>query len=257
MRNVDRVLALILILLLLIAIAPISYAQLSQDKYVLEYQDPAGDVLKFNATINGEAVDDPEVEALDIKWIYSEADGQGNVILKIDLKSKLKFINEDETKYVLRILTRADNKTGYNITYTNQTATLVPFSPQGNGTAVDYISSITFDQNRGDEMMVVTISISEYLNNITYFNTDAYSMTILDNATFLDYTSELPGHPEYVDPNVESGENLDDGADSDSDKDGDGSSSRDSLALVAGAIAAILIVIVLLIWKLNRHNRGH
>ena len=106
------------------------------------YQDPAGDVMKYNATINGEAVADIlEYDSLDFKWIYCEEDGLGNVVLTKDLKAKNKFLNEDQTKYVFRILTLPDNSTGYNITYKNQTAIMVPFSPQGNGTTINILGS--------------------------------------------------------------------------------------------------------------------
>ncbi len=179
--------------------------------FTFEHQDPAGDVLKFNATLNGTTIDDPSFEALDIKWIYSNKDMLGNILLEMDLKAKNKFINEDETKYVFRILTTSDNSTGYNITYKNETAVLMPFSPLGNGTPIDIFGNVSFTRDRGDELMRITISISQYLGNITYYGLDAYSLKIIDNATYLDYISELPGHPEYVNPEVEEGENIDTG----------------------------------------------
>ena len=113
-----------------------------------------------------------------------------------------KFFNRDDTKYVFRILTAEDNSTGYNITYNNRTAIMNSFSPAGNGTKVNIIANVTFVQDKGDDMMEITISISKYIGNISYYGFDAYSMMVTHNATYLDYISELPGHPEYVNPEV-------------------------------------------------------
>jgi hypothetical protein len=215
--------------------------------FIFDHQDPAGDVLIFNATLNGTPIADPELEGLDFKWVYSEKDTIGNVILKMDLKSKNKFINEDETKYVFRILTTQDNSTGYNITYQNRTTILNSFTSSGNGTSVDISENVSFMRDKGDELMAVTVSISKYLTNISYFNLDAYSMKTTRNATYLDYISELPGHPEYVNPEVQEGENLepdmiDDG------KDTEESETPFVLFLIIPIIAVVLVVVVLLIW---------
>lgn len=215
--------------------------------FTFDHQDPAGDVLKFNATLNGTPIDDPSFEALDIKWVYANKDMIGNIVLKMDLKAKNKFINEDETKYVFRILTTSDNSTGYNITYKNETANLVPFSPLGNGTPIDIFDNLSFIQDRGDELMEITISVSKYLTDISHFSLDAYSMKIIDNATYLDYISELPGHPEYVNPEVEEGENLDTGNTEDNKETvEEGAPFIFWLAILI--IVIILFVVVGLIW---------
>jgi hypothetical protein len=222
--------------------------------FTFEHQDPAGDVLVFNATLNGTTIDAPEFEALDFKWVYSEEDSLGNVVLKIDLKSKNKFIDEDETKYVFRIITTPDNKTGYNITYQNQTMVLMPFSAKGNGTAINYIDNYSFTRDKGDEMMVVTVSISKYLSKISYYRLDAYSMKVTDNATYLDYISELPGHPEYVNQEVQEAENLDtDDTDDPKDSDEDGGSSL--LILGIAIVVIIIVIIMVLLWISKKKNR--
>ena len=223
--------------------------------FTFEHQDPAGDVLKFNATINGTPTDDPLYEALDIKWIYSNKDTLGNILLEMDLKSKNKFINEDETKYVFRILTTSDNSTGYNITYKNETAILMPFTPAGNGTPVDILGNVSFSQDKGDEMMQITISISQYLRNISYYGIDAYSLKIIKNATYLDYISELPGHPEYVNPEVEEGENIDTGGGGDSGK----TDESGAPLILWVAILIIIIVVVLvavLLWNAKKYRQN-
>jgi len=218
-----------------------------------EYQDPAGDVLKFNATLNGTPTDEPSYEVLDIKWIYSNKDTLGNILLEMDLKSKNKFINEDETKYVFRILTVSDNTTGYNITYKNETAVLMPFSPMGNGTPVNIIGNVSFRRDKGDEIMQVTISINQYLKNITYFCLDAYSLKIINNATYLDYISELPGHPEYVNPEVEEGENIDSGSIDDNRE-----TDENGVPFIVWLLIPLVFVIlfVVLIWYVRKHNQN-
>jgi hypothetical protein len=200
-----------------------------------DHQDPAGDVLIYNATSNGTPVaGEEEFDPLDIKWI--------NVVM--DLKGKNKFINEDNTKYVYRIFNSPDNTTGFNITYTNGLAIINYFSPEGNGTTSDFTDQITFTFEKGDEKMEAEISKLEYLNNITYFGVDAYSMKVTSNATYIDYISELPGHPEYVNPEVEEGENLDDGSNDDGVK---GEDKDSSTFIWMGLIAGILIVVAVII----------
>jgi hypothetical protein len=223
--------------------------------FTFVHQDPAGDVLKFNATINGTPTDDTLYEALDIKWIYSNKDGLGNILLEMDLKAKNKFINEDETKYVFRILTTSDNSTGYNITYKNETAILMPFTPAGNGTPVNIMGNVSFKRDRGDEIMQITISISKYLSDISYFGVDAYSLKIIENATYLDYISELPGHPEYVNPEVEEGENIDSGEGGD-----DGKTEESGAPMILWiAILIIIIVVILLVvlmWNAKKYRQN-
>ncbi len=241
MKNGKIMLCLILIFSMLIT--SINNISAQEVYFGLEYQDPAGDVLMFNETENGTtAVGGGLNDALDIKWLYSEEDGQGNLVITTDLKAKNKFLNRDDTKYVFRILTAPDNSTGYNITYNNRSAIMNYFSDSGNGTKINIIVNVTFDQDKGDEMMVITISISQYLNNISHYGLDAYSMRVTSNATYLDYISELPGHPEYVSPEVKKTEDLSGGGDNEDDSDSD-----DGAVIVFGIVFVVAIIIVLVI----------
>ncbi len=182
----------------------------SQDLFTLEYQDPAGDILFFNETNNGTTT---EMMGLDIKWIRSSVDGEGNVVISIDLKARERFIIDNSTKYVLRIFTTPDNSTGFNITYRNETVELVTFNTTGEGEKIDLSANLTFNNEKDDEILEIEVQISRFLENVSYFNIDAYSMMITENATYLDYTGQMPGHPEYVDPVVEESEGLDTGDD--------------------------------------------
>lgn len=253
MKKLEIMLCLILIFSMLIT----SFNNISaqSDKFIYDHSDPASDVVIFNETENGTtAVGGGLIDALDIKWLHSEEDGQGNVVITADLKAKNKFLNRDDTKYVFRILTSPDNSTGYNITYNNGSAIMNYFSDSGNGTKINIIVNVTFDQDKGDEMMVITISIAKYLSNFSYYNMDAYSMMVTHNATYLDYISELPGHPEYVNPDVKETEDL--GGDGDGEDDG---GSDDSATIVFGIIFVvaiiIVLVIVLIIWLSRKQHK--
>lgn len=243
-----------LVCFVVLLIPSTSLAQIPPDiMLVYDHQDPAGDVLKYNSSVNGEAIADiSNYDSLDFKWVHSEPDGNGNIVLTMDLKSKNKFTNEDETKYVFRMLTAEDNSTGYNITYTNETAVLVPFSPAGNGTAVDIYTSVSFDRDRGDEIMRITLSIVDYLSGIEFFKLDAYSMKTLNNTAYIDYISELPGHPEYINPDVAGGENID-GGDTGNSKTEDSGTSMVPVFAIIGVV--VLLVLILLIWLIKKQKK--
>ena len=212
----------------------------SQDLFTLEYQDPAGDILFFNETNNGTTT---EMMGLDIKWIESSVDGEGNVVISIDLKARERFIIDNSTKYVLRIFTTPDNSTGFNITYRNETVELVTFNTTGEGEKIDLSENLTFNNQRDDEILEVEVQISRFLENVSYFNIDAYSMMITDNATYLDYTGQMPGHPEYVDPVVEESEGLDPG----DDKAGSDDNSNYWPLIILSAVLFIVFVIGVII----------
>jgi hypothetical protein len=185
------------------------------DLFSFEYQDPAGDVLLYNITSNGTTT---EKSGLDMKWIRSWEDEHCNVIITVDLKSKDKFIDDNSTKYVVRVLTSPDNSTGFNITYRNHTAELVFFNMTGELNRYEFSSNVSVDEERDDEIMKMEVNITRYLPNVSYFNIDAYTMMVTSNSTYLDYISQLPGHPEYVDPGVEESEDLDNSEDEQNDE---------------------------------------
>jgi hypothetical protein len=118
---------------------------------------------------------------------------------------------------------------------------------------VDISSQVTFLREKGDEMMQITISISQYLSNISYFGVDAYSMKVLDNATYLDYISVVPGHPEYVNPDVEAGENIE-GGDSNTKDTNEESGSGTLIALAVVVAVVILFVLILLFWLMKKRK---
>jgi hypothetical protein len=221
--------------------------------FTFEHQDPAEDVLKYNMTLNGTPSDD--FEGLDLKWLNSEKVGD-DLVIELDLKAKEKFRIENGTKYVLRILTSPDNSTGYNITYRNGTTIMNSFAQGANGTSEDISSNVSFVREKGDEAMEITVSITDHLVNITHYGLDAYSMKVTHNATYLDYISELPGHPEYVNPDVADEEDLPTNGGGDDDDDDDEGSNVFLICSIIGVIvfiiAAIVVIIVVVILLMKK-----
>ena len=228
----------------------------SDDIFIFDYQDPAGDVLIFNSTENGTLIADPLTDGLDIKWVFSSVDNNDYLEIKMDLKAKEKFINEVGTKYVFRLFTAQDNSTGYNITYKNQVAILTPFSDQGNGTEKDISTAVSFTSEKGDEIMVISISVATYFQNVTCFSIDAYSMRVTNNATYLDYISELPGHPEYINPEVEAQENLDGGGSDDKSDDNGNSQTLVIIFVIVGIVIVLVILIFLWLVKKSKQSKN-
>jgi hypothetical protein len=247
-----KAIGIIILLIASVFIICLNPATSQTPSFIYDHQDPAGDVLKFNATENGTTATDPFFDPLDIKWLYSEEDGNGNVLITTDLKAKNHFFNREDTKYVFRILTSKDNSTGYNITYKNGTAVMNSFSPAKNGSKTNIDANVTFVKDKGDEIMEITISISKYLSDIDYYGLDAYSMMVLPNATYLDYISELPGHPEYVSPDVKESEDLNGSGDAEDDEDDSDNNATFFIVVIMIIVIIIIVVMVILIWLLKR-----
>ncbi|MEE9150300.1 MAG: hypothetical protein V3U20_00510 [Thermoplasmata archaeon] len=154
------------------------------------YQDPAGDVLEFNETWSnlGKVETQPQI---DIKWLESSNDTLGNVVLRLEFKNNQVIEISNETKYVFRIFTKEDNSTGYNVTYLNGSATISNFN---NTIEEDMTANISIINYKG-EVLDVKVSKNRYLSNITYFNIDAHTWKEHGNHTYIDYVSEIPGHP--------------------------------------------------------------
>jgi hypothetical protein len=168
------------------------------------YQDPAGDVLEFNETWSQVGQVDNQSQ-IDIKWLRSSNDSLNNVVLRMEFKSKQVIEISNETRYVYRIFTKADNSTGYNITHINGSTTI---SNLNNTLEEDMTANTSIIDEQG-EILVVKVSKSRYLNNITYFNIDAYTWKEQGNYTYIDYVSEIPGHPGATGTVVEDGNGED------------------------------------------------
>lgn len=252
-KRVNFILSLATLLLISILFTGSGYSDYGE-LFSFEYQDPAGDVLLYNMTNNGTTT---EKSGLDIKWVRSSEDGKGNVVIKVDLKARDKFIIDNSTKYVVRVFTTPDNSTGFNITYTNLTAELVFFNATGEMMKYDVISNVSINDERDDEIMEIEVNITKFLSNISHFNIDAYSMMITSNATYLDFISQLPGHPEFVNPEVENVEGLDTDGNGVSD---DGPNSFLIILFVLLLLGLLLIVgfitIFLIIFVRKRKGKG-
>lgn len=158
--------------------------------YELTFQDPAGDVLDYNETwhLNGTVDIYPQI---DLKWLKSYNDTDGNVVLRLEVKNNQVIEKSNYTMYVFRIFTSADNSTGYNVTYKNGSTTITNF----NNTIEDDLTAETSIILDNGEVLLVNISKNDYLNNTSHFNIDAHTWKEAGNHTYIDYVSEIPGHP--------------------------------------------------------------
>jgi hypothetical protein len=191
-RNLERVgLCYLIILLSLMAATCIVTAEVN---YEFAYQDPAGDVLELNET-GSELGTVATQQHLDIKWLRGENDTHGNVILRLEFKSKENIEVSNITKYVFRIFTSEDNSTGYNITYQNGSAIISNFN---NTFEENMTSNISIIPGNG-EVLTVKVLKSKYLGDIEYFNVHAFTWKEMGNRTYHDYVSELTGHPGQTD----------------------------------------------------------
>ncbi len=163
---------------------------LAEVDYEIDYQDPAGDVLEFNESWSQVGVVETQPQ-IDLKWLRSSNDTQGNVVLRMEFKNNQIIEKSNETRYVFRIFTSQDNSIGYNVTYQNETAIITNF----NNTLEENITISTSIIDDNGDVLLVEISKIKYLDNITYFNIDAFTWKEQGNMTYIDYVSEIPGHP--------------------------------------------------------------
>jgi hypothetical protein len=163
---------------------------IAEIEYDLTYQDPAGDVLEFNETWSNRGTVDSQSQ-IDIKWLISSEGTADNMSLRLEFKNNQIIEESNETKYVFRIFTSQDNSTGYNITYMNGSSFIANF----NKTFHEDMSSNTSKINDKGEVLVIKVLKNRYLLNISYYNIDAFTWKGQGNKTYIDYVSEIPGHP--------------------------------------------------------------
>lgn len=180
-----------LILLVLIQFIFVSFHSVfAEVAYEYDYQDPAGDVLEFNETWTNKGTVDSQPQ-MDMKWLRSSNDSSDNVTIRMEFRNNQVIEISNNTKYVIRIFTSQDNSTGYNITFINGSSTILSFD---NVTLEDMTSNTSIIDDKG-EILVVKVSKSKYLNNISYYNIDAFTWKEHRDKTYIDYISEIPGHP--------------------------------------------------------------
>lgn len=189
-RSTDKMKIFLGILLILQIMMISTFVVTAEVNYEMTYQDPAGDVLEFNETWSNKGTVDSQSQ-MDIKWLRSLPDTTGNVTLRLEFRNNQLIEESNETKYVFRIFTNQDNSTGYNITYRNGATSISNF----NNTFQEDMSSNTSKINDKGEVLVVKVSKDKYLLNISHYNVDAFTWKEQGNTTYIDYVSEIPGHP--------------------------------------------------------------
>jgi len=181
----------LLIAIVMLCVILISmYKSFADVNYELDYQDPAGDVLEYNQTWHLKGTVDI-YPYIDLKWLKSNSDADGNVVLRLEVKNNQIIEKSNLTSYVFRIFTTANNSTGYNVTYKNGTTTITDFD----NTIEDDLTAETSIINDNGEVLLVNISKTYYLSNAVHFNIDAFTWKETGNHTYIDYISAVPGHP--------------------------------------------------------------
>ena len=126
------------------------------------------------------------------------------------------------------------------------------FTRLGNKTTIDITDKVSFTIDKGDEKIEVLISKALFLLDISYYSLDAYSMQVTSNNTLLDYISELPGHPEYINPDVQDAEDLDSGNDGGAESGSDEILDTYSILGLALGFVVVCVVIVIVIFASKR-----
>jgi hypothetical protein len=181
--------ASIAVTVLLVAFV-LGFGSAAEPNYELEYQDPAGDVLVYNATWHHIGTVDTQ-PTIDLKWLKTYNGTSDDVVLRLEVKNNQVLEKTNYTMYVFRIFTKEDNSTGYNVTYRNGTTTIANF----NGTIEDDLTANTSIINDNGEVLVVNLSKTDYLDGAAYFNIDAFTWKEVADLKYIDYVSEVPGHP--------------------------------------------------------------
>lgn len=133
-----------------------------------------------------------------------------------------------------------EDPSGFNITYRNGTSYISDF----NETFLEDMSSNTSIVDDNGEVLIVKVSKNRYLMNISYYNIDAFTWKESGNETFIDYVSEVPGHPEYTGDVVEEEEAIK-----------ENESLIDTLCglpyLLILVILIVVIIIIATMWRLR------
>jgi hypothetical protein len=202
--------------------------------YEFDYNgEPAGDVNRFDE--NGTVTMVEGHKNIDLKKFYTK-NGTGDVLVLTMGTSGKTITTSESVKYVFRIFTDSQNKTGYNITYQNGTITLVKFNNGSEILTEDITSLGGVDKEKNEELLQVNFPKDKYLpqDSLEYLGVDGFSWLEAGNVTYVDYIHDLPGNPGIIAPDV-----ID-------DADGPGSDDREKEGSSSGLIAIVIIVIIII-----------
>ena len=203
--------------------------------YEFDYNgEPAGDVSRFDE--NGTVTTVEGQKNIDLKKFYTK-NGTGDILVLTMGTSGKNILTSESVKYVFRIFTDSENRTGYNITYQNGTITLIKFDNGSEILTEDITSLGGVIKDKSEELLQVKLPKNKYLpeDTLEYLGVDGYSWLEAGNYTYVDYIHDLPGNPGTIAPDV-----ID-------DVDGGGSDDSEKEGTNAGLIAVIFIIIILIV----------
>ncbi|UCH88740.1 MAG: hypothetical protein JSV49_10915 [Thermoplasmata archaeon] len=223
--------------------------------YEFEFNgEPAGDVRRFNETGNMTIVE--EYPEIDLKRFETKNGTGDNLTFTLGTKGK-KIRDNDDTKYVFRIFTSSDNKTGYNITYRNGTITIVEFVNGVEQSEEDITHLGGIEKIRNEEFLVVEISKGKYIpeQDLIYFGVDAYSWMETSNYTYIDYIHNVPGNPGVIAEDIIDDPSLTEDDTKGSEDDSDDKSGSGALLIIPLIIIILFIVVLLIVLKKRKQNK--
>jgi hypothetical protein len=240
-----RIIFIAIILFVLIGLSP------SCQSIVYEYDyngEPAGDVTEFtpNGTMNlAEGHSD-----IDIKR-FETTNGTGdNLTFTLGTKSK-HITNSLDIKYVFRIFTESDNRSGYNITYMNGVIELVKIE-DGLEISKENITSLGgIEKVKNEELLIVNIPKNNYIpeDQLNYFAVDGFSWKEVQkedgNYTYIDYIHNVPGNPGTIASDIVDDTTSDEGKD-------EGNKESGFFSLILAVILMVFIVIVVIFVIIKR-----
>ena len=226
----------ILIVLLFIA--------LNSNALVYEYEfngEPAGDVTQFDPYGNSTIVDG--YSDIDIKRFETRNGTGDNLTFTMGTKAKSITIASN-IKYVFRVFTKSDNRTGYNISFCNGTIELVEIIDGIEQMKEDITGLGGIVKDKNDYVLEIDLSKSRYFpeDELDYFNVDGFSWMEEGNYTYVDYIHSLPGNPGTISQDIIEDETP---SGSDSDDKGEGSSILLPVLIIITLIVVIMIAVLI------------
>jgi hypothetical protein len=211
--------------------------------YEFDYNgEPAGDVKRFNEYGNVTISD--EYPEIDLKKFETQNGTGDNWTFTLGTKAK-RFTTSEGVKYVIRIFTRSDNSTGYNITYRNGSIEIARFIGDDEQTPEDISDLGGIVKVKNEELLIIDVPKTKYLlgESLTFLNVDAFSWMEVGNFTYIDYIHNLPGNPGTIAPDIAEDPDLSGGSSGDDDSDKGGS----TMLILIPIIIIVIVVILLLI----------
>jgi hypothetical protein len=164
----------------------------------LSYSDPASDVVELwtsnmtpvlNAT--GNVTMSPNPDSVNIVGL-SSANATADIALSIQVKGNI--VDLDNTTYQVRLYTRTDNASHFEITYRNRATTLT--STASGFFPVDLSSGTTISRRS-----TLVVNVGKWLfGTITAYDIDATATQVGTVYTFQDFAWSLRGNPGSAPP---------------------------------------------------------